>query len=111
MKKIIFFVLLLLISVSASTVIAGNSNPKKATNTVAIPAKTETRLTEKQVTQLKNRVEEIRDMNKTKMTATEKLGLRKELKDIQQTIKRDGGYIIIGSGTLLLIIILLIILL
>lgn len=110
MKKTIFFALLMIMSMSASTVFAANSNPKDAIENPAIPAKTDTKLSEKQVTAMKNRVEEIRDMDKTNMSASEKLALRKELKEIKQTVKRDGGYVYIGGATLLLIIILILIL-
>ena len=111
MKKTIFFALLMIMSMSASTVFAGNLNPKNSVENPAIPAKTDTKLTEEQVAKLKDRVEEIRDMDKSDMSAAEKLALRKEVKEIKQTVKKDGGYIYIGGGTLILIIILLIILL
>lgn len=110
MKKTIFFALLMIISMSATTVFAGNLNPKNAIEKPAIPAKTDTKLSEAQVTAMKNRVEEIRDMDKKDMSASEKLALRKEVKEIRQTVKKDGGYIYIGGGTLILIIILIIIL-
>jgi len=110
MKKTIFFALLMIISMSASTVFAGNLNSKNSIENPAIPAKTETKLTEAQATKLKDRVEEIRDMDKSDMSAAEKLELRKEVKEIKQTMKKDGGYIYIGTGTLILIIILIIIL-
>lgn len=111
MKKSIFFALLMIMTMSASTVFAGNSNPKNAIENPAITAKTDTKLTEAQATKLKDRIEEIRDMDKSDMSASEKLALRKEVKEIKQTVKRDGGYIYIGSATLILIIILLIVLL
>jgi hypothetical protein len=95
---------------SASTVFAANLNAKNLTENPATPAKTENRLTEAQATVLKNRVEEIRDMDKKDMSASEKLALRKEVKEIQQTVKKDGGGIYIGVGTLILIIILVILL-
>jgi hypothetical protein len=111
MKKTIFFALLMIMSMSASTVFAGNSNPKNSIENPAIPANTDTKLSEKQATAMKNRIEEIRDMDKTDMSAAEKLALRKEVKEIKQTVKKDGGYVYIGTGTLILIIVLLIILL
>ncbi len=110
MKKTIFFALLMIISMSATTAFAVNSNPKNSIENPAIPAKTETKLTDEQVTRLKNRVEEIRDMDKKDMSASEKLELRNEVKDIKQAVKKDGGYVYIGGGTLILIIILIIIL-
>lgn len=111
MKKTIFFALLMIMSMSASTVFAGNLNPKNAIENPAIPAKTDTKLTEAQATKLKDRVEEIRNMDKSNMSASEKLALRKEVKEIKQTVKKDGGYVYIGTGTLILIVVLLIILL
>ncbi|MFA5971341.1 MAG: hypothetical protein WC780_03230 [Lentimicrobiaceae bacterium] len=111
MKKTIFFALLMIMSMSASTVFAGNLNPKNAIENPAIPAKTDTKLTEAQAAKLKDRVEEIRNMDKSNMSASEKLALRKEVKEIKQTVKKDGGYVYIGTGTLILIVVLLIILL
>lgn len=111
MKKIIFFALLMILAMSTSTAFASNLNPKNVIDNPAIPPKTDTKLTEAQATQLKNRVEEIRDMDKSKLSSDEKLALRKEVKEIKQTVKRDGGYIYIGTGALILIIILLVVLL
>jgi hypothetical protein len=110
MKKTIFFALLMIISMSASTAFAAISNPKNPTEKTAIPAKTENRLTDEQVARMKNRVEEIRDMKKSDLSKSEKLALRNEVKEIKQTIKKDGGYVYIGGATLILIIILIIIL-
>jgi hypothetical protein len=47
-------------------------------------------------------------MDKTNMTVKEKRELRKELKGIKENVKRDGGYIYVGTGTLLLIILIVI---
>jgi hypothetical protein len=110
MKKTIFFALLMIISMSASTAFATISNPKNPTEKTAIPAKTENKLTEAQAARLKSRVEEIRDMDRSNMSAAEKLALRKEVKEIKQTVKKDGGYVYIGGATLILIIILIILL-
>ncbi|NVO18413.1 MAG: hypothetical protein HXX13_01865 [Bacteroidetes bacterium] len=111
MKKIIFFVLVSLISFSASTLLAGNDNPIKPTEKPATTVTSKAKLTPEQLTQLNNRSNEIRQMDKTKLTSAERKDLRKENKEIKQAERRDGGYIIIGGSTLLVIIILLIILL
>jgi len=110
MKKVIFFALFMILSMSASTVFASNFKPKNSTESPAIPAKAETKLTEEQATKLKNRVEEIRDMDKSDLSSAEKLALRKEVKEIKQTVKKDGGYVYIGTGTLIIIILLIILL-
>jgi hypothetical protein len=49
-------------------------------------------------------------MDKSELTAKEKKELRKELKEARETVKRAGGYIYIGAGTLLVIILLVILL-
>lgn len=111
MKKITFIALIMLMSLSMSTVFAGNANPKSSSDNPVTPPKTEKKLSDEQVTRLKARAQEIRGMDKTQMSTTEKRELRKENKEIKQTVRRDGGYIIIGGSTLLLVVILLIILL
>lgn len=104
MKKSISFAFIMIFMLSASTFAASVSkNPGRLT-------KTENKLTESEVSRLTSRVEEIRDMDKTEMAAKEKRELRKELKGINKSVKRDGGAIYIGSGTLILIIILIILL-
>lgn len=77
---------------------------------VAVPEKKEHKLTEEEVTHLKNRVEEIRNMDKTNLSIKEKKELKTELKTIKKKLLRNGGYIYIGTGTLILIIILIILL-
>jgi ABC-type transporter MlaC component len=95
MKKTIFIAFLMFFALSASTAFAKNANLKNASDNAAT-----------------KRVEEIRNMDKSELTATEKSELRKELKTTKEKIKKDGGgYIYIGGGTLLLVIILIIILL
>ncbi len=105
MKKTIFIALLTIFSLSASNTFAAS---KTATSTATA---TENKLSEEEVTNYRERVEEIRDMDKSEMSSSEKKELKNELKDIKETMRRDGGYIYIGGGTLILIIILLIILL
>ena len=108
MKKTIFFVCLMFFSLSASTAFATVSNPKNVTESATVPDKKENKLSEDELSRLKNRVEEIRDMDKTNLTSKEKRDLRKELRGIKETVRRDGGYVYIGTGALILIIILVI---
>jgi len=110
MKKIILFAFVIIISISASTAFAVKPDIKSATEKPAIPAKTENKMSEEELSRLTKRVEEIRDMDKTNMTVKEKRELKKEVKSIKENVKRDGGYIYIGGGTLLLIILLIILL-
>ena len=102
MKKIIFFVSLMFLSLSTSTVFASKTDP------TATPDKKENKMSAEEVSRLKNRVEEIRDMDKTNLTRTEKRELKKELRTIKETVRRDnGGYIYIGGSTIIIIILIL----
>lgn len=105
MKKTIFLVLVIMLSLSA-TVSASTKSPEKN----AIPSKTENKLSEEELSRLNKRVEEIRDMDRTNMSAREKRELRKELKEIKEDLRRSGGYVYIGAGTIILIIILVVLL-
>ena len=109
MKKVILFVFIMIFTLSASTTFA-NKSDKKAADKLAVPVKTENKLSEEEMSHLTKRVEEIRDMDKSDMTVKEKRELRKELRTIKENVRRDGGYIYIGGGTLLLIILLIILL-
>jgi len=107
MKKINLLALLMFISLSVSPVFAANTASKSAATTTEMDSK----LTQEEVTALTARVEEIREMDKSEMTATEKSELKSELKDIKETMKSSDPYIYIGGSTLLILIIVLIILL
>ncbi len=110
MKKNFLFVLIMIFTLSASTVFAANTDKKTTPDKNAIPDKTEKKLSEEEISRLTKRVEEIRDMDKTNMTVKEKRALKKELKGIKENVRKDGGVIYIGAGTLVLIIILVILL-
>ena len=110
MKKFILSVFLVIFVLSASTAFAGKSDSRNSTNNPAIPNKTENKLSDEELSRLNRRVEEIRDMDKTNLNNKEKRELKKETRSIKENVRRDGGYIYIGSGTLILIIILIILL-
>lgn len=104
MKKTIFFALLAIFSLSAAPTFASKNS------TEATPAATENKLSAEAISNYRERVEEIRDMDKSEMTVSEKSELKNELKDIKKTMSKDGAYIYIGGGSILLILILLLIL-
>ena len=60
---------------------------------------------------LLDRLEEIKEMDKTALSRVEKKDLRVELRDTKEEIKRNSGGVYLSVGALLLVIILLIILL
>jgi hypothetical protein len=67
-------------------------------------------LTEEEAELLTMRIEEIREMDKSTLTAEEKLELRTELKDIRKDLKRQGGYIYVSVGTILIVLLLILLL-
>ena len=103
MKKTIFFALLAIFSLGAAPTFAAVS----ATNENVA---TEATLTTEEVNVLKERVTEIREMDKSELTASEKSELKGELKEIKETVQNEPA-IYIGGISLLLLIILLVILL
>ena len=104
MKKTIFIALLAIFSLSAAPTFAAKST-SNATATEAT-----TKLTEEEISTYRARVEEIREMDKSEMSASEKKELKTELKDIKATMHKDGTYVYIGGSTLLIILILILIL-
>ncbi|HBH84802.1 MAG TPA: hypothetical protein DDY34_13475 [Bacteroidales bacterium] len=60
---------------------------------------------------LEVRLNEINNMDKSKLTSAEKKTLRKEVKSIKSTLREVGGGVYISVGALILILILLIVLL
>jgi len=102
MKKTIFIALLAIFSLSAAPAFAATSSTNATEAT--------TKLSAEEISNYRARVEEIRKMDKSDMSASEKSELKSELKDIKATMHRDGTFIYIGGSTLLIIIILLLIL-
>ncbi len=110
MKKSILFVLVMIFSMGASTAFATKTDPTTSPDKLAVPNKTENKLSEEELSRLARRAEEIRDMDKTNMTVKEKRAINKDLKGIKENVRRNNGVVYIGTGTLILIIILVILL-
>jgi hypothetical protein len=104
MKKTNLLALIMFMTLSATPLFAAKSTNSETTTEM------KSGLTKEEVSILTSRVEEIRDMDKSELSATEKSDLKNELKDIKETMKSDP-YIYIGGSTLLILIILLIVLL
>jgi DNA gyrase/topoisomerase IV subunit A len=112
MKKTFYFIfsfmLIMILSMSTSTSFASIS--ENAPEEIATQADVENYLTEEEAKIITMRIEEIREMDKSTLTAEEKLELRKELKDIRKEINRQGGYIYISVGTILVVLLLILLL-
>lgn len=103
MKKTIFIAFLMIFAFGATTTFASDSELKSNA-----PAATENKLSTEEITRLNNRVEEIRNIDKSDMTVAEKRELRKESKGIKENVRKGGEIIYISGGTILLIILILI---
>lgn len=109
MKANHLYVLLLALVLSAPTVFATSS--KTTSEAAATEPKVENKMSAEEASRLTKRVEEIRDMDKSEMSSSEKKALKKELKEAKENIRKDGGYIVLSAGTVILIVVLMIILL
>jgi len=110
MKKTIFFVIALILTMSSTFAFANKSESKSNSNNSAIPVATENKLSEVEISRLTSRVEEIRNLDKSEMSLKEKSELKKELRGIKKNVEKSGGTVYIGGAALILIIILVIIL-
>lgn len=98
----------MILSLGVSSAFA--AEPEKKSREDKTTPNTENRLTEDEINRITSRVEEIKAMDKSELTASEKKELRKELKGMKEMVKADGGYLYIGAGTILVIILLVILL-
>ena len=110
MKKVIFFVFVMLFTLSATMAFANNSDSNSEAEKSAVPVKKENRLSDDEIDRITKRVEEIRKMDKNDLTDAEKSELKSELKEMKKDVKKASGTIYIGGATLLLIIILVLLL-
>jgi hypothetical protein len=110
MKKAIFFVIVMVFTLSSTIAFAGKKDKTADADKLAVPVKTENKLTDEEIDRITKRVEEIRKMDKKDLTAEEKSELKSELKEMKKDVKKSGGTVYIGGATLVLIIILVLLL-
>ncbi|HLN72827.1 MAG: hypothetical protein ACM3O8_03695 [Methylococcaceae bacterium] len=104
MRTKLFFVLLMVFALSAPTTFAAKAKKLPSADRI------ENKLSEEEVARMTKRVEEIRDMDKSDLTVTEKRELRKELKTTKENLRNNGGYIYISVATVALIVLLVLLL-
>lgn len=103
MKKFIYtLVLLFTLSTGFNTVSAAVNKEPKIELTTAQKV---------QLQKITSRVEEIRQMDKANLSRTEKVALRKELKQMKQEAKALSGGVYLSLGAIIIIILLLILIL
>ena len=97
MKKTRLYLMIMMLSLGAiTTVSASEKNPPKTTT--EIPAEIQVML---------NRLEEIKDMDKSELTRSEKKVLRKEVRAINTEIRSTGKGIYISVGAIIIILLVL----
>ncbi len=95
-------VILLAIALPAnSAIMAPGSSPANSTATTENP----------RTQQLLQRLDEIKDMNKSELSGSEKKDLRKEVRGIKKEMKANRNGVYLSVGALLIVIVLLILLL
>jgi hypothetical protein len=110
MKNIFLFVCLLFFSLNASTILASDLKAELKSENPAIVENNENKMAEAESNPLEIRIQEIRDMDKSEMTAEERQELRKELKDIREEARQPGGGVYISVGALIVVLILILLL-
>jgi predicted PurR-regulated permease PerM len=75
------------------------------------PLNTEKPNNDARAQQLVTRLKEIRDMDKSNLTSSEKRALRKEVKEMKKEVRRNSNGIYLSVGAIIIIILLLILLL
>src|SRR5437868_9835452 len=71
------------------------------------PASTEKPNSDAHARQLMNRLIEIRDMDKSNLTSTEKRALRKEVREMKKEVRRNQTGIYLSLGAIIIIVLLL----
>jgi hypothetical protein len=105
MKKVTFYLMMLVLSISVlpTQMLAAEKSPIAVSNTPKeVPA---------EVKVLLNRLDEIKAMDKSELSSTEKKELRKEVRTIKSELKSSGNGLYLSVGAIIIIILLLILLL
>ena len=89
--------------------LAMNNHSERKADKIA-PAITENSLSESEVARLTDRVNEIRDIDKSSLSSSERHEMKSELKEIKKTLAQDGGYVYISGATILIVILLILLL-
>jgi Flp pilus assembly protein TadB len=104
MKKITFVLMLVsALMLNFSAVNANETNPR-----VSKELTTEQRA---ELTRIMSRVDEIKAMDKSKLSKSERKDLRKELKEMKKKANAIGGGVYLSVGAIIIIILLLILIL
>ncbi len=101
MKKLHFYLMIMLFAL-VSIPTSMMANEKNPANRTEVPAEVKTML---------NRLDEIKEMEKSNLNSSEKKELRKEVKTIKHNLRSSGQGIYLSVGAIIIIVLLLILLL
>ncbi|GEC71431.1 hypothetical protein SAMN05443543_10518 [Flavobacterium flevense] len=101
MKKLSFYLMVMILSLGVLPTSTYAAEKPKAETPKEIPAEVQTML---------NRLNEIKEMDKSNLSSSEKKELRTEVKTIKKTLKSSGHGIYLSVGAIIIIILLLILL-
>jgi hypothetical protein len=106
MKKSTLYLLILIMSISffpiGMSAATGNPSNTPVTEPLEVPAHVQVQL---------DRLDEIKAMDKSDMTSSEKKALRKEVKVIKSSLRDSNSGIYLSVGAIIIIVLLLILLL
>jgi hypothetical protein len=105
-RKFLLICLSLLLTAGITSSYAAENSTEPKTETTAPSPANNTRLTE-----IKTRVNEIKAMDKSNLSKSEKKALRKELRDMKQEANGIKGGVYLSVGAIIIIILLLILIL
>jgi glutamate mutase epsilon subunit len=105
MKKIAFYVMTAIMLLSITT------TPVSASHEMNKVALANEKIESAEVKALMSRLEEIKAMDKSNMTSTEKKELRKEVRSIKKSMSELSGGVYLSVGAIIIIVLLLILLL
>lgn len=101
MKKTRLYLMIMMLSLGAFTQVSASENNPKTTAPTEIPAEIQVML---------NRLEQIKEMDKSELKRADKKELRKEVRAIKSEIRSTGNGIYLSAGALIIIILLIILL-
>jgi hypothetical protein len=100
MKKTRLYLMVLMVSLGTFSLANASESNVAPPTTTEIPA---------EVTVMLNRLEEIKDMDKSALTRMEKKDLRKEVRDIKTNMRASGNGLYLSAGAIIIILLILLI--
>jgi hypothetical protein len=107
MKKIILFISIMILSLSAATAFANTPDSKSGSNNGLVPVKTEIKLSGEDFNRLTKPDREIRKMDNSVTSVQEGRRRGRDRVVVVGEHHRSNGVIYIGGGTILLIILII----